>query len=385
MEKTNDPVKKKIIYLITKATWGGAQKQVFELSIWANKNNYEVIVAGGKVGKLKEELEKNSIRFIEIPDMGRDIAMYRDWKSFKKIYNLIKEEKPDIIHTHSPKAGGIGALATRFANKKTKIIYTAHGFAWHENRKILEKIFIIIFSWLTIMLSHKTIIITKEEFEEVKLLPFISSKTRYIANGINKIHFLNQNKALVSLSLRLKKHLGDKILIQTSAELHKNKGLLNALEAISILKDKYKNILYIIFGEGEERKKIEKYIENKGLENNVHLAGYTENNVEILKAFDLCLIPSEKEGLPYALLEAGQAGLPIIATSIGGIPDVIEDMKSGILIQKNKPGELVSAVDFILSHKSIAKSYGKNIEEKVLRDFSIEKMISEISSIYKTN
>ena len=115
----------------------------------------------------------------------------------------------------------------------------------------------------------------------------------------------------------------------------------------------------------------------------IFLAGYMTDASQYLKAFNIFVLPSIKEGLPYVILEAGSASLPVVATTIGGIPEMIEDMKSGVLVQPKDSGELAHAISYMIEHPILARQYGAALKETVAQKFSLEKMVSAIGEIYK--
>ena len=121
----------------------------------------------------------------------------------------------------------------------------------------------------------------------------------------------------------------------------------------------------------------------KKLSDTIFLLGQKENAATILKAFDLFIFPSLKEGLSYTLLEAGSASLPVIATSVGGAAEIIEDMKSGILIKEKRPHEIANAILFLLDHEEKWREFGERLEKKVATDFTLNRMIRETVSTYK--
>ena len=123
-------------------------------------------------------------------------------------------------------------------------------------------------------------------------------------------------------------------------------------------------------------------IKDKKLEDKVILLGNIPNASQYLKAFSIFILPSVKEGLPYVILESAYAALPIIATAVGAIPEIIDDMKSGIVIQSKKTDEISSAIKFLIENNKLQKEYGKNLQEKVKTQFSIEKMFKSILDLY---
>jgi len=161
--------KSKILYIITKSNWGGAQRYVFDLSL-NSKDKFEVVVALGGEGPLKKRLEKEGVRVIKIKKMERDVSARKEFLSFFDILSVIVREKPDVIHLNSSKAGGLGALASRVSNffRKTnsKIIFTAHGWPFNEERAKWQKVLIKFLSWLNIILSHKTIVISNKDYKD---------------------------------------------------------------------------------------------------------------------------------------------------------------------------------------------------------------------------
>ncbi|MEA2113023.1 MAG: glycosyltransferase [Patescibacteria group bacterium] len=390
--------KKKILYLITKANWGGAQKYVFDLS--SEMKDYEVVVAYGKpFGELEEKLENLDIKTIKIENLGRDINLLKEFKVVKNIWEILKQEKPDILHLNSPKIGGLGGLLGRLVGIR-KIIYTAHGWTFNEKRPFWQIWSIKFLSWLTIILSHKTIVIAEREFKQVFNWPFVKNKLEFIYNGIKPIYFLNKDEAqeflaktpLQSKGVRpdisdKKCFRGDKIgnedlVIGTISELHRNKGLKYAIKGFGKVAKKNDHLKFIIIGEGEDREYLEKKIKKYGLQNKVFLVGNVIDASRYLKAFDIFLLASIKEGLPFVLLEAGLAKLPVIATKVGGIPEIIENGVSGILIEEKEDDDVEEALKKLILDKQLQEKLGKNLYSNVKEKFSFEAMLEKTEGLY---
>src|SRR3989344_4619085 len=125
--------RKKVLYLITKANWGGAQRYVFDLATHLSAEQFEVVVAYGEKGRLPNDLTARNVKTYEIPSLGRDVAVVSDIKSFFGILRCIRATRPDVIHLNSSKAAALGALAARIAGVP-KIIFTVHGWPFGEKR-----------------------------------------------------------------------------------------------------------------------------------------------------------------------------------------------------------------------------------------------------------
>lgn len=372
----------KILYFITKSNWGGAQRHVFDLSKWSKDSGHETAVALGGNGPLKQNLDKQGIRTIPIKSLGRDINAKGDTASFLDIFKIIRKERPDILHLHSSKAGGVGSFAGRILGVK-KIIYTIHGSPWNEDRPFLQKTLIVFFSWLSMIFSTHIVMLSEKEISQAQMFPFIKKKLRLIELGIPPLKFLTQKDSKVFIQSKMQEPLEKRIVVGTISELHPNKGLIYALNAFSKLIAEFPDAIFFIIGEGEQRDYLESFIKERGLEKNVVLAGYTEEAYKYLKGFSIFLLSSIKEGFPYVILEAGLAGLPVISTAVGGIPEIIDDMESGVLVQSKKPDEIFHAIDFVIKHKNIQKEYGKSLQEKVKDKFSLKIMLDKIDKLYK--
>lgn len=369
--------KKKILYVITKSNWGGAQSYVYDLATKVPEKFEKVVALGGN-GPLKEKLEKADIRTISLPWLARDVNPFRDFLVFKKLISLFKEEKPDIIHLNSSKIGALGALAGRIA-KVPNIIFTAHGWAFREERPQWQKTIIKLLSWCTMLWSHKIITVSKRDAREASDFAFVKKKIILIHNGIPEITFLESSEAKKIL---LEKESTNSLWVGTIGELHKNKGHKYAIEALALIQRKHE-VMFFIIGEGEERRTLEKMIADLDLSLKVVLFAKKESAAMLLSAFDIFLFPSIKEGLPYAILEAGQAGLPVIASAVGGIPEIITDMESGILIRPKSSEEIVKAFDYLLSHPKEAANFGKKLRANVKKNFSFKKMLRETVEAYE--
>jgi glycosyltransferase involved in cell wall biosynthesis len=374
----------KILYIITKSNWGGAQRYVHNLAVEMKSAGNEVWVALGGDGLLKDKLSAEGIYTFPINSLGRDINTGKDAASFKEIYTIIKNKRPDVIHLNSPKAAGLGALAGRML-RVPKIITTVHGWSFNEDRAIIQQIAITFFSWLTTVLSHLTIVLSEKEFGQTANWPLVRDKIIQIPLGIKPPTFISVEGAkhamakLIGLTLT---EFNKKTVIGTIAELNKNKGLKYLIEAAATVVIEHPQAIFIVIGEGEMRAELTSLITENKLEKNFYLAGYLDNASEYMKAFNIFVMSSIKEGSPYALLEAGSASLPVVSSTVGGIPEIIEDMKSGILVQAKKSRELGHAISFMIEHPEERKKYGAALKDRVNTKFAFSKMVAEIAKVY---
>ena len=392
--------KRKIIYVITKGNWGGAQRYVFDLATNLPKEQFEVVVAVGEGSMLKQKLEGagiRSVKLVTLRETRRVVPQNTDLSSFLELLRLFKQERPDIIHLNSSRAAFLGILATRFVSVHSflfcllnakrytlyapLIIFTAHGWPFKEDRTLLIKWLIYAVMWFTVLLSHKTIVVSNDDRERAFRFPFIRHKITLIHSGIEPPIFADRDNARKTVSLKIGREIpDDTLLIGTIAELTKNKGLDYAIEAVKHTP----HCCYIIIGGGEDKEKLQKIINDSGLDQRIFLAGQIENAAMLLKAFDIFLLPSLKEGLPYSLLEARAAGLPAIATDVGGTPEIIDDMRSGIIVKSKRPKEISDALTFLMAHPGKRKEFGDQLQKTVVEDFTLKRMVKKTIALYNT-
>ncbi len=382
----NNSQKKKILYVITK----GAQRYVYDLATGLPKDKFETVVTCGDQDgdTLQRLLNEKGVRVIKIGNLGREINFANDFKVLKNLIKIIKEEKPNMVHLNSSKIGFLGTLASLYfkfffiiQNSKFKIhfIFTVHGWAFNEkDRATFSKLIYYLAHYLTILICDQTIAVSKKAKKDMKIFPFIKNKIKVIYNGIalsDLISSPTDNKLLKGKN---------KTIIFSIAELHKNKGIDIAFQAISLLPKEIQNkIIYYIVGAGEERENLEKMATNMGISRIIKLLGFIPDVKKLLSANNIFLLPSRTEAFPYAILEAGVAGMPIIATNVGGIPEIINDMQNGILVPPQNPKEIAEAILYLLDHKDKQEEFGRKIKNTVSRFFSLKKMLKETIKLYQ--
>ena len=312
------PTPQKVLFVITKSNWGGAQSYVYTLATASARHGFEVVVALGGTGEtgaapglLAERLKEAGIRTLFLSSFTRDVHFFREYRAFSELLSVIRKERPAILHLNSSKVGGLGALAGRIAGVP-RIIFTAHGFAHREQRPLHERVLIWIISWFTIWCADTTIVLSNDEFMHAPVL-FSRRKLVVIHNGIDShMSFGTGEKVRNAFPVGAR-------ITGTIGELTKNKNQISLIEQAR----GEPGMFVAMVGEGEERARLEAKIKEYGLEERVKLFGFIPA-AEVLRGFDTFALPSLKEGLPYVLLEAKAAGLPITANRVGGVSEILD-------------------------------------------------------------
>lgn len=387
MSKTNTPTK--VLYIITKSNYGGAQRYVCDLATtFSGDPAYAVAVAfggtgarGATTGDLETRLTEAGIRTIRITHFMRDVSVSEDVRAFFELVRLIRAERPDVIHVTSSKAGALGALAGRIT-RVPRIIFTSHGLVFDESwRPAWQRALLYVGTWCTMMLAHATIQISIATHARAQHMPFLKSRVHLVYNGIPTPAFTSKATARSTL---IQDRVPDGVWIGTIAELHPNKNLTMLVDAVALLVREGLDVHAWLIGDGEERTALEVRVRTLGLEHRVHCTGYIPDASRLLPAFDIFALPSAKEGLPYVLLEAGHASLPVVASNISGNNDIVEHEKSGLLVP-NDVERLADALGTLVRNQTTREQYGTALKLRVTKLFSLTQMHDATSALYTSS
>lgn len=387
----------KILYIITQGEWGGAQKYVFDLAS-GSSHEYETIVAVGEPnGKknLQEKLESrnmehgtwNNIQIVQLRHLVRKISFWHDILAVLELAKLYQKLKPDIVHLSSSKAGIVGSFAKLLhAPCSMVVVYTVHGWIFNEPLGIIKKNFYLWLERITAELKAKIIVLSDLDFETGRKIGIQTNKLTMIPLGINPpLSVLKKPEALKSLArLGNLPFLASDFIIGTIANLYPTKGLDTLVEAVKIIKkttavDRFK---FVTIGEGEERSKLESLIQSNNLNENVFLIGAVENAEQYLPMFDLFVLPSRKEGLPYVIMEAMNTSVPIISTDVGGIPSLINNT-NGLVINADDNAQLANAILWAIKNPEKMKKRAARALEKI-KGYTLDAMVAKTKTVYQS-
>jgi len=378
---------KKLLFLITQSEWGGAQKYVFDLAIHL-RYEYDVIVAcGGKSGELIQRLNREGIRIILIRNIRRRINPFWDVLAFNEIFGILQREQPDIVHTNSTKAGVLGNAAAFIAGIR-RIIFTAHGFVFNEPMIELKRRFFLFLEWFSGLAVDKVIAVSEYDRQSaLRWHVYPVKKIVTVHNGVEDSHLASRNP---SLSFRMTSGLRQEfnipqnaVIVGTISNFYRTKGVQYFIQAIVKLKDEFPHAYFVIVGDGMLRSNIEYNIQVCHLQKNVILTGFQKDVMELLTEMDIFVLSSVKEGLPFSLLEAGALAKPVIVTCVGGMPEVIEDGITGLLVPPADPESLANAISKFLCDREVARLCGVRLQEKIVRNFQFSRMLEETVGVYE--
>jgi len=387
---TNGNLKKRVLFIITQSELGGAQRFLSNLTSHLNKDAYEFLVAVGSSGNgdFLRVLKAGGIPYQILKFLKREPTL-NDFHAIFEIRSLIKKYRPDVLFLNSSKAGFIGSLASVFPTKinAMKVVYRIGGWSFNDPWPRWKKWFWIILEWISARWKDVIIVNNKHDLNQAKKLRIKPRmKTVLVHNGIEtyKLDLLSREEArtkLLEKTTKLSgKNISTKEIVGTIANFYPTKGLeylIGSADYFSASDD----VAFFIIGDGELRPGLEKMIREIGLEKRVFLLGQIPDAHRFLSAFDVFVLSSVKEGFPWVLIEAMAAKLPVIATRVGAVPEIIDDHKNGLLIEPRDSSMLADKIKEVLENDHLKNELGIQAHQKVLFNFELDKMVKKIEEL----
>jgi glycosyltransferase involved in cell wall biosynthesis len=383
----------KILHIITRFDKGGSAENTLLTVIGLDKERYDVTMAYGSSTESlmsesearanrndQERVRSGGVKLILIPELVRSISPLKDLKAFLRIFLLIKREKYTIVHTHTSKAGILGRWAALFAGVPI-IIHTPHGHAFIGYfGRFMTSLFILI-ERITAIFTDTIITLTdrcKEEHVEFKIAK--AERFRTIHSGVEMERFLNlhidREKKKRSLGIT-----DGYPVIGTVGRFISIKGHKYLIDAIKIVSERIPDVRFIFVGEGPLRPELIKQAESLGVIDKILFLGWREEIPEIISIIDLFVLTSLYEGMGKVFIEAMIMGKPVIATRVGGIPDIVRDGEDGILIPPKESKRLAEAIITLLEDKDKREKMGRSGKMHASL-YSDKAMVAKIDTLY---
>lgn len=374
--------RKKVLFLITKSNWGGAQRYVYDLATGIDQTRFESVVALGGQGELKDRLEQAGIRVISIASLDRDISLRKELDFAKELFTIVRQEKPYVLHVNSSKAGGVGTLIGRLG-RVPKIIFTAHGWAFNEDRPEWQKLVIKGLHYLTVLLSHRTIMVVGALLKQLDL-PGVEKRSKiiYLGRSVGATFTKSDARLRLSEMMQLDKTTSDEeIWIGHIGELHPIKRQAVLIASMAPLLREQPNLRLFIIGTGELENQLKRQIEQENIVSQVIMTGNLHEAARFLKAFDVFVLCSHSEAGGYVAQEAGLAGVATIVTRVGGLPEMIEDGVSGLIVPPDDVRALQAAIADLITHTEKREIFARAHAER-MQERTLPKMVKATEAIY---
>lgn len=386
---------RKVVHVITRLDWGGSAQNTLLTALGHDRARFEPVVVMGRAGRWDAQggdrateancrrLTQAGVRWILLPSLTREIHPVKDLVTLWRLIAIFRQERPAIVHTHTSKAGVLGRLAAWATGVKV-VMHTPHGhvFYGHFGRAASR-----VFLWIERALAGKTtglIALTESERDEhLALAVGRAERFSVVPSGIDLARF----RAAVSRGSRPRPPgfdcPSDALVIGSVGWLTDVKGHRFLIEAFAALKPRYPKLHVVIVGSGELRDDYLALAARLGVKDSVHLLGDRQDVPDCLAAMQLFVLPSLNEGMGRALIEAMAAGLPVVASRVGGVPAIVEDRRTGLLVPAGDAGALAKALEELLNKPEWAGELGAAASRSIGERFSSEAMVRAVEAAYE--
>ena len=383
----------KIVHIITRLILGGAQENTLITCKELAERGYDVtLITGpaiGPEGELLEQTKNQKYKTIVVDEMIREIHPLKDLISYYKIKKHLEELQPDIVHTHSAKAGILGRLAAdklKTQNPKLKIVHTIHGLAFHPYQKeLINKVYVAIEK----MAANRTdfFISVADAMTQQALAAGIGRSEQYVTaySAIEEDNFLTPLPQEQLKEFRRKYFIPeDAVVLITVARLFKLKGHEYIIESAKELSQRFPQAVWLFVGNGNLAEHFKILVRHLGLAQKIKFTGLLPpSQIPLaIQASDILVHCSLREGLARTLPQAMLCGKPVVSFDIDGAKEVVNE-NTGRLIEPKNIEQLIKACAELIENKQLREKLGAAGQESVKEKFSPKVMVDKIEHIYQ--
>lgn len=402
MDVFSTPVK--ILQIISRLNTGGPAIHTILLTQGLNGGRFSSRLVTGVVspteGDMEYYAEQMNVAPLVIPELGRRVTFKDNLKAFFRLYRVISTERPDIIHTHTTKAGVLGRVAGVLYNctapitgrRPAKLVHTFHGHLFHGY-------FSSFWSWLLVMaerllavFTHRIITVSESVKRDLvsHYLVCREEKVTVVPLGLDFgwVKALDDYSGRLRAEFRIPRAVLTVGVVGRLTEIKNHKLLLSSMRLIG--RD---DVRVLILGDGALRAELERAARGLGLGGSVTFTGWEREPARIYADLDIACLTSRNEGSPTALIEAMAAGRPIVSTKVGGVPDLMvgegtghadgfEVFANGILVPPDDPTSLAAALRYLADRPDLRRAMGLVGQAAVLKRFSKERLLQELETMY---
>ncbi len=387
------PRARKVIHVVTRLDYGGSAKNTMLTALGHDRAQFEPLVVAGYPGcwdaqggqaateENCRQLEQAAIRWMMLPSLTREVHPLKDVQALWQLFCLFRREKPALVHTHTSKAGVLGRVAAWVARVPV-IVHTPHGHVFYGHFGPFRSWLFLQIELVLSAITDRLIALTEAERQE-HLDRGVGKADRFsvVPSGIDRERF---RRARVQ-GKRQPDWFGcppDALVLGSVGWLTDIKGHEYLIEAVAKLKQDFPSLHLVIIGSGDRHEALLQQAELAGLCDAVHLLGHRDDVEVCLAGMDLFVLPSLNEGMGRALIEAMAAGLPVIASRVGGIPAVISHEQTGLLVAPGDAGALAEALRRFLDRPEWAGQLGLAASRSVDSRYGSASMVHAIESIF---
>jgi glycosyltransferase involved in cell wall biosynthesis len=381
----------KIVRVIARLNMGGPALHVAYLTEGLRKRGYDTTLVAGSLARGEDSMafvaDAHGVEIVQIDQLGREISPLRDLIATIRLAKLIRKERPQILHTHTAKAGTVGRVAARLAGSRRPpiVVHTFHG---HVLRGYFGPVRSLLFRLLERWLAGGTTALVavspqvrddlvalgvapRERFVVIRLGIELDERVAPEANGRDE-------------SRRYLGIFGDRFAVGWIGRMTSVKRTDDVLIAFKSLRDSGIDAVLCMVGDGPDRVLLEQRARELDVTRDMVFLGYQEDVAPFYAAFDALVLPSGNEGTPVTVIEALAAELPVVATRVGGVPDVVRDGEDGFLVEAGATDDLAERLGRLARDPALRARMGKKGRERVLPRYAVERLVDDVDELYRS-
>ena len=381
----------KILRVIARLNMGGPALHVAYLTEGLTKRGYDTTLVAGSLARGEDSMafvaDARGVEVVRIDELGREISPLRDLMATIRLARLIRKERPQILHTHTAKAGTVGRVAARLAGSRKPpiVVHTFHG---HVLRGYFGPVRTLLFRLLERWLAAGTtaLIAVSPQVRDDLVSLGVAPRERFVVIrlGIELDERVAPEENGRGESRRYLGIPGDRFAVGWIGRMTAVKRTDDVLIAFKSLRDSGVDAVLCMVGDGPDRLPLEQRAHELGVARDTVFLGYQEDVAPFYAAFDVLVLPSGNEGTPVTVIEALAAERPVVATRVGGVPDVVRDGEDGFLVEAGATDDLADRLGRLARDPALRARMGKKGRERVLPRYAVKRLVDDVDELYRS-
>ncbi len=381
----------KILRVIARLNMGGPALHVAYLTEGLTKRGYDTTLVAGSLARGEDSMafvaDARGVEVVRIDELGREISPLRDLMATIRLARLIRKERPQILHTHTAKAGTVGRVAARLAGSRKPpiVVHTFHG---HVLRGYFGPVRTLLFRLLERWLAAGTtaLIAVSPQVRDDLVSLGVAPRERFVVIrlGIELDERVAPEENGRGESRRYLGIPGDRFAVGWIGRMTAVKRTDDVLIAFKSLRDSGVDAVLCMVGDGPDRIPLEQRAHELGVARDTVFLGYQEDVAPFYAAFDVLVLPSGNEGTPVTVIEALAAERPVVATRVGGVPDVVRDGEDGFLVEAGATEDLADRLGRLARDPALRARMGKKGRERVLPRYAVKRLVDDVDELYRS-
>jgi glycosyltransferase involved in cell wall biosynthesis len=381
----------RILRVIARLNMGGPALHVAYLTDGLKKRGYDTTLVAGSLARGEDSMafvaDARDVPVIRIDELGREISPLRDLVATFRLARLIRRERPHILHTHTAKAGTVGRVAALLAGSRRPpiVVHTFHGHVLRGYFGPLRSLFFrLLERWLAAQTTALIAVSPQVRDDLVGLGIAPRERFAVIRLGIELDERIAPKR---NGRIESRRYLGipeERFAVGWIGRMTAVKRTDDVLVSFKRLRESGVDATLCMVGDGPDRAGLEQRAHDLGIVRDTLFLGYQEEVAPFYAAFDALVLPSSNEGTPVSVIEALGAGRPVVATRVGGVPDVVRDGKDGFLVEPGETDELAERLERLARDPELRERMGREGRDRVLPRYAVDRLVDDVDQLYRS-